>query len=96
MKAKIHQIDLRTILAVCDKEHIGKTFEEGEICFKASERFYNGEEITEKQLLEMIKECDSGNFFGNKCVDILLKNDLVSEKSILKIKGIKHVQIYHM
>ncbi|MFA6064613.1 MAG: DUF424 family protein [archaeon] len=96
MKAKIHQIDLRTILAVCDKEHIGKTFEEGEICFKASERFYNGEEITEEKLLEMLKECDSANLFGNKCVGIALKKDLVSEKSILTIKGIKHVQIYHM
>jgi len=42
MKAKKHEIDQRTIVAICDKEHIGKTFEEGEICFKASEKFIMG------------------------------------------------------
>jgi len=96
MKAKKHEIEYKTILAVCDKEHIGKTFEEGEICFKASEKFYDGGDITEKELIEFLKECDSANLFGNKCVGIALKNDLISERSIIIIKGIKHAQIYRM
>lgn len=94
MMAKKHEFELKTILAVCDKEHIGKTFEEGELCFTASEKFYKGNEVSEKELIEQLKEADSANLFGNKCVQIALKNDLVSEKSILKIKGIMHVQIY--
>ena len=94
MKAKKHEIEYKTILAVCDKEHIGKTFEEGEICFTASERFYNGEEITEKQLEQLLKEADSVNLFGNKCVDIAIKKGYLGEKSYILIKGIKHAQIY--
>lgn len=96
MIAKKHEIDSRTILAVCDKEHLGKEFEEGEICFKVSEKFYGKEEITPKELEKLLEQTDSANLFGNKCVDIALKKGLISEKSIIIISGIKHAQIYHM
>ena len=94
MIAKKHEIEYKIILAACDKEHLGKTFEEGELSFTASERFYKGNEVTEKELEEMIEGADSVNLFGNKCVGIAEKMGYVSEKSIRKIKGIKHAQIY--
>lgn len=94
MKAKIYEIDTRSILAVCDKEHIGKEFEEGELYFKASEKFYGGDDITPEELEKLLMQVDSANLFGNKCVDIALKKGLISEKSVIKIAGIKHAQIY--
>jgi len=96
MMAKKHEFEQKTILAVCDKEHLGKTFEEGEISFTASERFYKGEEITKKELEEMLSEADSANLFGDKCVGVAEEKGFVGEKSIIKIKGIKHAQIYHI
>ncbi|MCX6804127.1 MAG: DUF424 family protein [Candidatus Diapherotrites archaeon] len=96
MFAKIHEIEYKTILAVCDKEYIGKTFEEGNICFTASERFYKGEEVTKDELEKMLTENNSANLFGNKCVSIALEKGLVGEKSIIVIKGIKHAQIYRL
>jgi len=94
MIAKKHEIEYKTILAVCDKEHLGKTFEEGAICFTASVKFYGGEEVTEAELIQLFKEADSINLFGNKCVGIAIKEGLTSEKGALKIKGIKHAQVY--
>lgn len=94
MIAKKHEFERKVILAVCDKEHLGKTFEDGKIYFEAREKFYRGNEITEKELESLLDECDSANLFGDKCVNVALKKGHVSEKSILKIKGIKHVQIY--
>ena len=96
MYAKKHETQYQTILAVCDKEHIGKTFEEGEICFTASERFYKGEEVTPEELEKLFDEAQSVNLFGDKCVDIAIKKGLVSEKSARKIKGIKHAQAYRV
>jgi len=96
MMFKIYEIDTRTILAVCDKEHLGKTFEQGELCFKASEKFYGGEEITSEDLEKLLGQVDSANLFGNKCVDIALKKGLISEKSVINICGVKHAQIYRM
>ena len=96
MYAKKHEADYKIILAICDKEHIGKTYEEGELSFTAYERFYKGEEITEKEMLDMLTEADSANLFGNNCVGIAEKHGLVSTKSVIKIKGIKHAQIYQI
>ena len=96
MLAKKHEFENNTILAVCDKEHIGKTYTEGEIEFKVSERFYKGDEITEEDLEKLLNESNSANLFGNKCISIAEKKGLITEKSILKIKGIKHAQIYHI
>lgn len=96
MIAKKHEFEYKIILAVCDKEHLGKTFEDGAICFTASERFYKGQEVTEKELEELLLEADSINLFGNKCVSVAEKKGLVSEKGIKKINGIKHAQIYRI
>jgi len=94
--AKKHEIDYKTILAVCDKEHVGKTFEDGPICFTASTKFYSGEDITAKQLETMLEEADSINLFGNKCVGIAIKKGFASEKSVKIIAGIKHAQVYRV
>lgn len=96
MLAKKHEIEYQTILAVCDKEHLGKTYEEGNISFTVSEKFFGGEEINEKELKELFKSANSINLFGNKCVEIAKKEGLITESSIIKIQGIKHAQIYGM
>ncbi len=95
MIAKKHEFQLTTILAVCDKEHLGKTYEEGNICFTVSEKFFGGDKITEKELKELFKEVNSINLFGNKCVEIAEKEGLITSSSIIKIQGIKHAQIYN-
>ena len=94
MIAKLYEIELKKILAVCDKEHIGKEFEDGKIFFRASEKFYKGNEITEKELIKLAKDVDSINAFGNKCCKILEKEGLISENSTILIAGIKHAQVY--
>ena len=92
--AKKYDLGTKSILAVCDKEHLGKSFEEGNLFFEVRQKFYGGEEITREQLLELIKDADSINFFGNKCVKIAIKEGLISESNVIIINGIKHAQAY--
>ena len=94
MIAKRHDLGTKSILAVCDKEHLGKSFEEGNLFFEVREKFYGGEEIEREQLIELIKEADSVNFFGNKCIEIAIKEGLISESNVIIISGIKHAQAY--
>jgi hypothetical protein len=96
MIAKKHEFEMKTILAVCDKEHLGKTFEDGAIFFEVKEKFYGGNTVSEKELEELLEECDSANLFGDKCVGVAIKKGLASEKSVRKISGIKHAQIYRV
>ncbi len=94
--AKMHQIDLRRILAACDKEHLGKTFESGKISFTVSEKFFGGAAVSSEELEKMLEEAGSANLFGNKCVAIAQKKGLISESGVILISGIKHAQLYQM
>ncbi len=94
MIAKKHEFNNHTILAVCDKELLGKTISSEKIELTVSQRFYGGDEITQKELLKLVNESDSLNLVGNKCIEILQKKGLISESSIINISDIKHAQIY--
>ena len=94
MLAKKHEQGNTIVLAVCDKEHLGKTFEDKNLFFEVREKFYGGDEVSAEELVELIKESDSINFFGNKCVEIAKKEGLISETNVITIKGIEHAQVY--
>jgi len=81
---------------VCDKELCGKTLKGEKVDFKVSEGFYKGEEIDEKELREKLHEFGNINIVGNKAVKIAIEEKLVYKEGILKIAGIKHVQIFKM
>jgi len=92
--AKKHEHGNETVLAVCDKEHLGKTFEDGKIFFEVRKKFYGEDVVNEDELRQLLEEASSANLFGNKCVNFAIKKGLISESNAISIKGIKHAQIY--
>ncbi|PIN98625.1 MAG: DUF424 domain-containing protein [Candidatus Diapherotrites archaeon CG10_big_fil_rev_8_21_14_0_10_31_34] len=90
---KIHSIQQQKVLAVCDKELSGKILDE-EIGFKVKPEFYGTELISEEELKKKIKEVNSANFVGKKCVKIALNKKIVLKENIIKIKDVPHIQIY--
>lgn len=85
---------MQNILAAADANVIGKVLEEGKYCMHVKESFYKGEKISEKELAVKLNEFESVNLIGEKCVNIALKEGIASEKSIVKISGVPHLQIY--
>ncbi len=79
------------MIAVCDKELLGKTLKNKDLDFFVNPRFYGEIEIDEK-ILELIVDVNDGNVIGNKIVELLLKNKVISKDSIIKIGKIKHAQ----
>ncbi len=90
MLVKIHK-SYRDIVAICDSELLGKKFEEGKMQLEIGE-FFNGEEKTEQEILEIIedfiREDATFNIVGEKAVEIALKAGLTNEKGIKKIQGV--------
>ncbi len=79
------------MIAICDKELLGKTLKNKDLDFFVNPRFYGEEEINEK-VLELIVDVNDGNVVGNKIVGLLLKNKIIANDSIIKIGKIKHAQ----
>lgn len=93
---RIHGVEPKQVLAACDSDILGKTFEEGELFFEVKESFYGKKEVSEKKLGELLDEFGSINLVGEKTVGIALRKGLISESGIIRIKGIPHAQIYRI
>lgn len=91
---KIHGSGQSSVLAVCDKEVLGKTFKQENIELFVSEFFFGGEQLTEEDFREKLREFGNINIVGNKAVRIALEEELVLEENIIEIQNIKHVQIF--
>ena len=91
---KVHESQNRKVLAVCDKELVGKILEENHFHFDIKESFYKGKEITSDELKKMIHEFDSINLVGEKAVGVAISEKIASEKNVIIIKNIPHVQIF--
>jgi hypothetical protein len=96
MYLKIHKAQGHIIVAVCDKEIIGKKICDGELEIEISERFYKGRSATDREVIEALKSATAANLFGEKAVAIALENGLIEKQNVLWINGIPHAQLYQL
>lgn len=94
MITKVHKTpDGRKIVAVCDNDLIGKKFEEKNLQLDLSSSFYNGEEKSEEEIIELIKGSYIVNIVGEKSINLAVKLGIVDKKNVIKIKKIPHAQV---
>lgn len=94
MIVKIHKNEGRLVLAICDKDILGKKFVEGNKQLGLTSDFYKGEEIDEDELKELIKKAYMINAVGKKSVSFLEKEEMVSKDNIIEIDKIPHAQVF--
>ncbi len=94
MYIKINKSGEAEVLAVCDEDILGKTFEEKDLQLKISESFYKGEKKSEKEVLNLIENFDNINLVGKKSIKLAIDNDIISQDSIIYIEGVPHAQVY--
>ena len=91
MLVKIHQ-SYRNVVAICDKELLGKKFEEENMQIDLTGEFFNGEELNEEEVLSLIEdgktEDATFNLVGEKSISLALKAGVISKKGIKTIQGI--------
>jgi uncharacterized protein len=91
MKIKIHK-SYRDVVAICDKDLVGKKFEQGNLQLDVKESFFNGKEVSEKEameiLIDMAKEDATFNIIGPKSVKTALKCGLIQQEGIKTIQEI--------
>ena len=90
----------RTVVTICDKELLGKTFEEGEKQLDVKESFYKGEEgklMTPEETKEIIKiwtqEDATFNIIGEKSTQLALEENIIKKDSIGYVNKIPYAMI---
>jgi len=91
MLIKIHN-SYRQIVAICDSDLLGKTFEQGNRILDVRESFYNGEEKSELELIELMenlaREDATFNIIGKQSVQAAVKAGIISKEGIKKVSNI--------
>lgn len=89
---KFHQ----NVVAICDKELLGKTFTEGKFELKVSGQFYGGHEEPEEKVMEILKNAKNINIVGKRSIGLAIKCGVVAEDSVILIQKIPHAQIFSL
>jgi hypothetical protein len=93
MYVKEYKSDSGLLVAVCDKDLIGKSFEEGGLTLKISERFYKGEEVAEDAVISSLHQATVANLVGKRAIQCAIDNDFIEEASVIFIDGVPHAQM---
>jgi len=93
MITNIHRArDGRKIIAVCDKELLGKKFKEKDRQLDLSSKFYKGKELDDDNLKKLLKTAYIINAAGEKTTNFLIKNKIIQKENIIYIENIPHAQ----
>lgn len=93
MYMKKYDTEGQIIVAVCDKNIIGKKFKEGELTLKLEESFYKGNEVCDKDVKEALSFATIANIAGEKSIACAVECGCIDPETIIFIDGIPHAQM---
>ncbi len=84
------------LVAVCDSDVLGETFEEGEFSLTVTEEFYGGEEADEETVIDSLARADIANIVGTQAVGLAVEAELIDEANVLEVGETHHAQLLRM
>lgn len=93
MYMKQYDTERHLIVAVCDKEIIGKKFKEGELTLKLEPSFYIGTDASESEVKEALSCATIANIAGEKAIACAVECGCIDADTVIFIEGIPHAQM---
>ncbi len=86
----------QVLLAVCDAEILGKTFQDSGMSFEVKEEFYKGVRTSIDEALNLVQQSTIVNLVGSNVVKRAIEKGLVHPEAVITICGVLHAQIIKM
>ncbi len=94
MIVKIHKVERgKMFLAVCDSELIGKKFEDDNKQLDLTSDFYKGDEKTDQEICDLMRNSYIMNLVGEKTTKLALKEEIIINENIKRIANIPYAQV---
>lgn len=84
------------LVAVCDEDVLGETFEEGDFSLTVTEEFYGGDEVDERTVVESLAQAAVANIVGTRAVELAIEEGFVDEANVLEVGKTLHAQLLWM
>jgi len=91
---KIYKVRGEVMVAACDRELLGRKFEEGELTLDVKESFYYESFVTEQTFLNSMKIATIANLVGERVISLAIKEGFIDKDGIIKIEGVPHAQMF--
>lgn len=90
--------DKDTVIAVCDRDLIGKIFQDHDsgavLNLRAHSSFYVGKLASKPEVLEALKDFTSANLVGKRSITVALEAGLAEQKHVKKVAGTPYLHLY--
>ncbi|NHN60529.1 MULTISPECIES: DUF424 domain-containing protein [Halorussus] len=96
MILKERETDEGLLVAVCDEDVLGETFENGDVSLTVTEEFYGGESVDEQAVADSLARASVANIVGAEAVDLAVSEGFVDEANVLDVGSTRHAQFLRM
>ncbi|WP_306055000.1 DUF424 domain-containing protein [Natronococcus wangiae] len=84
------------LVAVCDANVLGETFESGELSLTVTEEFYGGETVDESAVVDSLSRATVANIVGTRAVELAIEEGFIDEANVLEVGTTRHAQLLRM
>ncbi|WP_128476839.1 DUF424 domain-containing protein [Halorussus pelagicus] len=84
------------LVAVCDDDVLGETFEDDGVSMTVTEEFYGGEEADEQAVVDSLARASVANLVGTEAVELAIREGFVDEENVLDVESTRHAQFVRM
>ena len=84
------------LVAVCDADILGDTFENGSVSLTVNEGFYGGDRADEAAIVASLQAAQVANVVGERAVTVAIEAGIVDPGAVLDVGGTRHAQLVRM
>jgi len=96
MYLKTHKISGEVMVAVCDCELLGKTFDEGMLSLTVESAFFGEEVATAREVAKALSGATIANMVGERAVACAIETSCIDGENVLRIGGVPTAQMVRM
>jgi uncharacterized protein len=93
MIVKVHNTGRGKVITIVDRDIIGKKFEEGKLQLDLTADFYQGEDMSKSEILDIVQSAYILHIIGRESVKWGEENGWISKHRIVRIQGVPHAEI---
>ena len=90
------ETDEGLLVAVCDDDVLGETFEDDAVSLTVTEEFYDGEQADAAEVVESLSRAAVANLVGTEAVALAIEEGFVDEANVLELEATRHAQFLRM
>ncbi|WP_137284229.1 DUF424 domain-containing protein [Halorussus salinisoli] len=90
------ETDEGLLVAVCDDDVLGETFEDDGVSLTVTEEFYGGDEVDEQAVVNSLTRASVANLVGSEAVELAIREGFVDEENVLDVESTRHAQFLRM